>query len=176
MQNHSLVQPLFDDHLDIVGDIHGEIEAFYSLLEHLGYDANGNRRHKRRLVFLGDLTDRGPDSIAVVEFVQRLVESGLAQCVLGNHDLNILLEDKKLENEWFFNDELTDEQRQTLGQRLATPEDQQRIRNFFATLPLALERRDLRVVHACWSACCVPAWKSCWDGYWDLPAINMVSG
>lgn len=174
MQNHSLVQPLFDGDLDIVGDIHGEVEALDSLLEHLGYDADGNRRHKRRLVFLGDLTDRGPDSIAVVELVQRLVEAGSAQCVLGNHDLNILLEHKKSENEWFFNDKLTDEQRQTLGQRLATPEEKQRIRSFFATLPLALEHDDLRVVHACWSACCVPAWKSCWDGHWNRPAIDIV--
>ncbi len=174
MQNHSLVQRLFNGHLDIVGDLHGEIEALTSLLKHLEYNSDGSHPSGRRLVFVGDLTDRGPDSIAVVELVQRLVEAGLAQCVLGNHDLNILLEDKKSENEWFFNNELTDEQRRTLGQRLATPEDQGRIRNFFATLPLALERRDLRVVHACWSACCVPAWKSCWDGYWDLPAINMA--
>jgi hypothetical protein len=174
MQNHSLVQRLFDGDLDIVGDIHGEIEALHSLLECLEYNSDGSHPSGRRLVFLGDLTDRGPDSIAVVELVQQLVQAGSAQCVLGNHDLNILLEHKKSENEWFFHDKLMDEQRQTLGQRLATPEDQQRIREFFATLPLALERGDLRVVHACWSACCVPAWKSCWDGYWNRPAIDIV--
>ena len=79
------VQPLFDGPLDIVGDVHGEWLALRSLLTHLGYDAHGEHRLGRRLVFVGDLCDRGPDSPAVMEFTQRLVARGVAQCVLGNH-------------------------------------------------------------------------------------------
>lgn len=68
MSNDSpLVQPLFDGPLDIVGDIHGEIDALRSLIRHLGYDDDGTHPDCRRLVFVGDLTDRGPDSPAVVD-------------------------------------------------------------------------------------------------------------
>src|SRR4051812_6555759 len=102
----SLVQPLFDGPLDIVGDVHGEIEALTTLLQHLGYDRSGSHPGKRRLVFLGDLTDRGPDSPAVVSLVQSLVQAGHAQCVLGNHDLNILLDHAKPENKWFFGEKV----------------------------------------------------------------------
>jgi len=42
-----IIQPLFDGSLDIVGDVHGEIEALRSLMQHLGYDDDGN--HPERL-------------------------------------------------------------------------------------------------------------------------------
>ena len=75
----SLVQPLFDGSIDLVGDVRGEIEALIALLQPLGYDESGLHPEKRRLVFLGDLTDRGPDSPAVVNLIQSLVEAGRVQ-------------------------------------------------------------------------------------------------
>ena len=72
----SLVRPLFDGPLDIVGDIHGEINALRNLLNQLGYADDGRHPEERRLVFLGDLTDRGPNSPAVVDVVERLVGWG----------------------------------------------------------------------------------------------------
>ncbi|WP_390630765.1 metallophosphoesterase [Roseiconus lacunae] len=60
--NKSLVHNLPDDPLDFVGDVHGEIDALRSLLNHLGYDEEGAHPDDRRRVFVGDLTDRGPDS------------------------------------------------------------------------------------------------------------------
>ena len=105
----SLIQPLFDGPLDIVGDVHGEIDPLRSLMRHLGYDDNGQHPDERRLIFVGDLTDRGPDSPAVVNLVQRLIETGRAQCVLGNHDLNLLLGHRKPDNSWFFGEELLED-------------------------------------------------------------------
>ena len=105
----TLIQPLFDGPLDIVGDVHGEIEPLRSLLGHLGYGGDGEHPQGRRLVFVGDLTDRGPDSPAVVDLVQRLIASGRAQCVLGNHDLNILLGHRKHDNNWFFGEEFLED-------------------------------------------------------------------
>src|SRR5919107_1091115 len=99
MSHSGLVQPLFDGALDIVADIHGALEA---LLARLGYDEWGGHPEGRRLVFLGDLTDRGPDSPAVVALVRRLVEAGRAQCVLGNHELNLVRGQEKHGGAWFY--------------------------------------------------------------------------
>lgn len=146
----SLIQPLFDSPIDIVGDIHGEIVALRNLLGHLGYSNDGRHPEGRRLVFLGDLTDRGPDSPAVVDVVKRFVEAGCAQCVLGNHEVNILLNHPKHENKWFYSGEFLAKDGSVVPQRLADIGIRQQVLDFFATLPLALERDDLRVVHACW--------------------------
>lgn len=145
-----LIQPLFDDPLDIVGDVHGEIVPLRSLMGHLGYDEHGEHPDGRRLVFVGDLTDRGPDSPAVVHLVQRLIESGRAQCVLGNHDLNILLDHRKHDNGWFFGEEFLADGK-VVPQELADKSIRKQVLDFFRTLPIALERDDLRVVHACWN-------------------------
>ena len=84
--NNAFVQTLFDEPLDIVGDIHGEIEALNHLLDVLGYDEQGHHPEQRKLIFVGDLCDRGVDSFAVIQRVKALVEQGKAQCVLGNHE------------------------------------------------------------------------------------------
>jgi len=145
-----LVQPLFDGPIDIVGDVHGEIDALLALLHHLGYDESGLHAERRRLVFVGDLTDRGPDSPAVVTLIQGLVESGVAQCVLGNHDLNILLGLHKYDNPWFYGKDFRTKDGTLIPQVLADEATRQTVTRFFRTLPLALERDGLRVVHAFW--------------------------
>jgi catechol 2,3-dioxygenase-like lactoylglutathione lyase family enzyme len=152
MDSLTLVGPLFDGPLDIVADVHGEMQALQQLLQHLGYSGDGEHGEGRHLVFLGDLTDRGPDSPAVVELVGRLVYAGRAQCVLGNHDLNLLLGEPKKDNHWFFGETevLDDGSGRVVPQRLADEATRHTITNFFAGLPLVLERKDLRVVHACW--------------------------
>jgi Calcineurin-like phosphoesterase len=152
MPDDALVRPLLDGSLDLVGDVHGEIEALQSLLDHLGYAGDGAHLAGRWLVFLGDLVDRGPDSPAVVRLVRRLVEAGRAQCVLGNHELNLLLGLRKPGNAWFFGDpaEAMGRPAQEVPQVPADQQVRQEVLDFFGSLPLALERPDLRVVHACW--------------------------
>jgi hypothetical protein len=149
--SNQLVRTLYSGPLDIVGDVHGEIGSLQSLIRHLGYQVDGTHPDGRRLVFVGDLTDRGPDSIAVIDLVQSLIDSDRAQCVLGNHDLNILLNHRKHENKWFFGEQFLDEDHEIVPQVLADESTRPRICNFFRTLPLALERPDLRVIHACWN-------------------------
>ena len=148
-----LVQPLPDGPLDIVGDVHGEIEALGALLGRLGYAEDGSHPRQRRLVFAGDLTDRGPDSPAVIERVQHLVEAGRAHCVLGNHDLNILLGHHKHDNHWFFGEPWAlDGSEEPTPAVLADDRLREAVLAFFRSLPLVLERAGLRVVHACWNA------------------------
>jgi hypothetical protein len=132
--------------VDVVGDIHGQIDALDDLLRRLNYAPDGEHPDGRRLVFVGDLVDRGPDSVAVVERVMQMVREGRAQCVLGNHELNILRESKKDDNNWFFGEP----QRPINGQRIASADERAAIQAFLNGLPVALERDDLRVVHACW--------------------------
>jgi protein phosphatase len=44
----------------------------------------------RKVVFLGDLVDRGPASPQVLRLVMSMVRDGLALCVPGNHDIKLL--------------------------------------------------------------------------------------
>jgi hypothetical protein len=147
----SLVQPLFEGLLDIVGDVHGEIDALSTLLRQLGYDGRGKHPEGRRLVFVGDLVDRGPDSPAVVEVVRRFVEEERAQCVMGNHEFNIFIGKHKSDNVWFFHHELSvGDPAAKRPQVRADTRTREKMLRFFAQLPLALERTDVRIVHACW--------------------------
>lgn len=56
----------------------------------LGCDAEFCHPNRRRPVFVGDLADRGPDSIGVLRLVSRLVHRGRALLTLGNHDEALL--------------------------------------------------------------------------------------
>ena len=147
-----LIQPLLDGPIDLIGDVHGELDALTSLLGKLGYDRYGEHPRHRRLVFVGDLCDRGPDSPAVVRLVRAFVERGVAQCVAGNHELSLLRGEHKDGNHWFYGDSSPVYARK-FGPCVAADEAVRReAQDFFASLPLVLERADLRVVHAAWDA------------------------
>lgn len=60
-----------------VGDIHGCINEFNELLRKLSYNPEEDR-----LILLGDLIDRGPDSIAVVAKAKEM----RVECLMGNHE------------------------------------------------------------------------------------------
>src|SRR5262245_59235854 len=83
--------------LDIIGDVHGCLPELLTLLEKLGYAVAKTEQgydvtHPagRKLVFVGDLCDRGPDTPGVFRLVMDLVERGAGYCVLGNHDDKLL--------------------------------------------------------------------------------------
>ena len=90
------IQELSSGPVDVIGDVHGELEALNQLLAHLGYDRFGRHPQNRTLVFVGDLIDRGPDSPGVVEKVSSLYFSKRAQCIIGNHELRLLNRINKL--------------------------------------------------------------------------------
>lgn len=150
MDSHTHVGTLFDDPLDIVGDVHGELGVLRELMTRLGYDHAGMHPAGRKLVFLGDLCDRGPDSPGVVELVRTLVEHGRAQCLLGNHELNVLRNDKKDDNAWYFGQELLTRDKERA--RCTPAPEGHTYESFFLSLPFVLARTDLRLVHAAWSA------------------------
>ena len=82
---------------DIVGDVHGCFDELRTLLEKLGYAiGNGDGAYTaappagRKLVFVGDLVDRGPKVTEVLKLAMSMVEAGTALCVPGNHDMKLL--------------------------------------------------------------------------------------
>lgn len=74
---------------DIVGDIHGCFHELHELIDTLGYswDSDSMLSHpeNRKIVFLGDLTDRGPNSVSVIQLVYKLVKQNKAYYTPGNH-------------------------------------------------------------------------------------------
>lgn len=76
-------------YLDIIGDIHGCFVEFEELTKKMGYDwSTGLPVHPdgRHLAFVGDLTDRGPESIKTAKLVWDLVvNKKSAFYVPGNH-------------------------------------------------------------------------------------------
>ncbi len=85
---------------DIIGDVHGCADELEMLLEKLNYTIERDEKYKygfqitppadRKAFFVGDLTDRGPDSPRVLKIVMSMVENKTALCVCGNHDDKLL--------------------------------------------------------------------------------------
>ncbi len=81
---------------DMIGDVHGCFDELVELLEKLGYviDANAPKPvvhpQGRKVVFLGDLVDRGPKIPQVLRLVKSMVECGAALCVPGNHEAKLM--------------------------------------------------------------------------------------
>jgi len=83
-------------HFDVIGDIHGCYRELTELLDRLGYSVDPGRGRissvpeSRRLIFLGDFTDRGPEPVKVLRLAMDAVETGFAFSVRGNHEEKIL--------------------------------------------------------------------------------------
>ena len=67
----------------VIGDIQGCYKALRKLLKKLNFSAN-----RDQLWCVGDLVNRGPDSLDTLRFLQDIDDS--VRIVLGNHDLHFL--------------------------------------------------------------------------------------
>ena len=99
-------QPLWNDRrdehgpFDIIGDVHGCAGELETLLARLGYTWQAaseplykrTYRHPegRKVLFVGDLVDRGPRVLETVGLVRNMVRAGSAYCVPGNHDAKLV--------------------------------------------------------------------------------------
>mmetsp|Transcript_39634 Transcript_39634/g.157590 ORF Transcript_39634/g.157590 Transcript_39634/m.157590 type:complete len:332 (+) Transcript_39634:326-1321(+) len=132
-------------------------------MDRMGYDYEGCHGEGRIMVFVGDLIDRGPDSISVVRLVRRLVEAKRAYCILGNHELNVLLGKANSGSKWLYGEKeslIRDKKDRHTLQALADEATRCEILDFLQNLPIVLERSDVRVVHAAWDDAAVDKLRS----------------
>lgn len=142
---------------DVIGDVHGEYDKLVELLSHLGYsESDGAWAHpSRTAIFVGDLIDRGPKQLETVHLVRAMVESGGAQCILGNHEFNAIawVTPDPEDSGKFLRDHHKPgnrEQHQAFLDVVEGTRKQRDITDWFKTLPLWLDLPGLRIVHACW--------------------------
>lgn len=119
-----------------VGDVQGCRSELERLLEAVRFDPAGDRLHP-----VGDLVNRGPDSLGALRVLRALD----AQCVLGNHDVHLL--------------RVAAGKRQlrsgdTLDALLASDE-RARLLDWLAAQPFLRAHTDLYCVHAALH----PAWR-----------------
>ncbi len=140
---------------DIIGDVHGCFDELHELLQRLGYQITLSEDSMpsyqithpegRRVVFLGDLVDRGPKVPEVLHLVMDMVASSVAFCVPGNHDTKLL---RKLNGR---NVRLTHGLAETMAQlALQPPAFVERIKTFLESLisHYVLDDGKLVVAHA----------------------------
>ena len=79
---------------DFIGDIHGHAQLLERILLKLGYQSERNSYvvsdGERKVVFLGDYIDRGPQNRRVIEIVRSMTETGQAIALMGNHEFNAI--------------------------------------------------------------------------------------
>lgn len=117
------------DHTFIVGDIHGCFTEFMSLLKEAHYDVK-----KHRLILVGDLINKGPDSLKVLKWTyENKIES-----VIGNHELKFIqLIENKLDLPDSFQ-KLKDEMGSQIHKWI----------EYIKSFPSYIEEKDFMVVHA----------------------------
>lgn len=145
-----LIQTLPDGKLDIIGDVHGHFEALQNLLHYLGYSPEGKHPQGRKLVFVGDLIDRGPQSPEMLEWYRQAHQAGYAYMVLGNHEINLLTNEPKDGSGWFFHNRADKDDPLYAPWQKLPDKRRQAIISLLKSQPLILQRADLRIVHAAW--------------------------
>jgi bis(5'-nucleosyl)-tetraphosphatase (symmetrical) len=72
----------------VIGDLQGCAHEARRLLAHIHDDAGG----VARILFVGDLINRGPESLAALRDMKALADAGQGrvEALLGNHDLHLL--------------------------------------------------------------------------------------
>ncbi|MBK7820383.1 MAG: polynucleotide kinase-phosphatase [Tessaracoccus sp.] len=96
-----LLNDYSDQHgpFDIVGDVHGCLDELLALFGVLGYEIRRDDQGRavdaehpagRRVVFVGDLVDRGPSSVGVLRLAMGMTAAGHALAVPGNHEAKLV--------------------------------------------------------------------------------------
>lgn len=115
----------------MIGDVQGCDEALGRLLDNIAFSPS-----RDTLVLLGDLVNRGPQSLAVLRRLMAL--DNAAECLLGNHDLHLLAVAHGVRKP---------HRNDTLDDILKAP-DRNRLLDWVRSRPMALQREGWLMVHA----------------------------
>jgi hypothetical protein len=145
------------DPIDLIGDIHGHADELEALLKKMGYAlVNGSYAHSARTVlFVGDYIDRGPKIRETLDIVRRMVESGNAIALMGNHEFNALCYHAQNGEGGYLREHTkknVDQHQHTLDAFAGRPDELKDLLAWMLTLPLYYNTGLFRAVHACWDA------------------------
>ncbi|HWV16258.1 MAG TPA: metallophosphoesterase [Cellvibrio sp.] len=179
---------------DLIGDVHGCGATLERLLQKLGYSKIQNvyQHPRRRVIFLGDIIDRGPRIREALLLAHSMVQKGSALMVLGNHEFNAITyctrvrgnivrpgEEETVEYLRPHTPGYTRQIAETLEQFAHYPEEWNELIEWFKTQPLFMELGDasagnrFRVVHACWDNELIAAHRARFgDGHFDEDFIH----
>lgn len=128
----------------IIGDVHGCYKTLLALIDQFPNKQNS------KIVFVGDLIDKGPNSKAVIDFIK----DNDYDCVLGNHEIYFIEYSKYLEKKlsyfdiknWFDKnggEETINSYRKDDG--LLDEKTLLEHSKWLQTLPLYLEYKDIKI-------------------------------
>ncbi|MEM8594407.1 MAG: metallophosphoesterase [Pseudomonadota bacterium] len=151
----------FNGGVDFIGDVHGCFDSLEALLKALGYVHDGDcfryagEDGPRKVIFVGDLVDRGPRIRDVMHCVHAMVEHGEAQLVMGNHEFHALsyyipARDDPTE---FIRPHTTKNfelLKDTIAAFEGLDDEWAYLRGWLLERPIFIEHPKYRVVHACW--------------------------
>ena len=145
---------------DLIGDIHGHAHELKKLLSRLGYerDRSGVYRHSsRKVIFCGDLIDRGKAAREVLQIVRTMVDNDAALIVMGNHEYNMICYHTWVDGHFLRPHTAKNAAHisATLKSFVNHKEEWLDYLDWFKTIPLYLDLDGLRVVHACWDQHCI---------------------
>jgi len=140
---------------DLIGDIHGHCATLIQLLTQLGYtNQQGIWQHPtRKVIFVGDYIDRGPQIKETLELVKGMTDAGHAIALMGNHEYNAVAYATPDGRGGYLRSHNATHNKQhvaTLAEFTNSQKEWQAYLQWFQTLPLYLDLGNLRAVHACW--------------------------
>jgi len=154
---------------DIIGDIHGHATELMVLLNKMGYElSNGYYQHPtRKVLFVGDYIDRGPEIREVLGIVKGMTDNDQAIALMGNHEYNCLCFNTKGSD----GDYLRKHTQKNIHQHKVTidqfknyQKDWKIYLDWMWNLPLWYDSTSFRAVHACWSESVIASLQSRLEG------------
>lgn len=140
---------------DLIGDIHGYASVLKKLLKKLGYKwRSGVFRHSnRKVIFVGDYIDRGPEIRETIYLIRSMVDAGEAIALMGNHEYNAIMYNEPDGSGGYLRPHTSKNKKQhleTLQQFEGKENDYHNIIQWFKELPIFFEDDEIRAIHACW--------------------------
>lgn len=141
--------------IDLIGDVHGHANKLEELLQKLEYNRKGGtyQHEHRKVLFVGDYIDRGPQIRETLEIVKAMVDSGNAIALMGNHEYNAICFHYQETEGGHLRKHLIKniiQHYETLKQFQNRQSEYESYLDWFKTLPLFYETESFRAVHACW--------------------------